>query len=164
MAVHSSCAPETNPKQMELFNIWLCHMSQNYIFKKKTYGFCVIPKNISFWVPRKSTITCCPRPDVLQGRWTHWLCSNIAEISGPNCLMPLSFKKGEVSNDMMWFCTSPNLKSSEIPKKQGSLYDTNPNKGYFEGHIPQNVHTFAIVWYPQKSWVPFNILMAPEKK
>ena len=60
MAVHSSCAPETNPKQMELLNIWLCHMFQNYIFKKKHMVFVAFLKTYRFGLPENQPSLAAP--------------------------------------------------------------------------------------------------------
>ena len=60
MAVHSSCAPETKPKQMELLNIWLCHMSQNYIFKKKHMVFVSFLKTYRFGFPENQPSLAAP--------------------------------------------------------------------------------------------------------
>lgn len=67
-----------------------------------------------------------------------------AWISGPNCLMPLHLKKGEVSNDMMWLCTSQQPWKFRNSKKTVVIivWHQPDSRGILKGKSLQIYHTF----------------------
>ena len=73
-----------------------------------------------------------------------------AWISGLNCLMPLHLKKGEVSNDMIWFCTSQQPWKFRNSKKTGVIVWHQPKQG--------------VLWRAHPSKCPYicNCLIPPE--